>query len=75
MTRFVGASGGRFAGLPAKESLRLGARLNCRGVTEMFVASRGLQHHLINALGFPILVLMALAITTATGPLVQLLAR
>ncbi len=37
MTRFVGASGGHFAGLPAKESLRLGARLNCRGVIEPVV--------------------------------------
>jgi hypothetical protein len=31
--------------------------------------------HLINALGFTILVLMALATTTVTGPLVRLLAR
>ena len=37
MTRFADASGGHFAGLPAKESLRLGARLNCRGVTEPVV--------------------------------------
>ncbi len=49
--------------------------MNCRGVTELVVASVGLQYHLINALGFTILVLMALATTTVTGPLVRLLAR
>ncbi len=47
--------------------------MNCRGVTELVVASVGLQYHLINALGFTILGLMALA-ATVTGPLVRLLA-
>jgi Kef-type K+ transport system membrane component KefB len=75
VTTFAGASGGCFAGKPAQESLRLGARMNCRGVRELVVASVGLQYHLINALGFTILVLMALATTTVTGPLVWLLAR
>ena len=41
----------------------------------LVVASVGLQYHLINALGFTILVLMALLTTTLTGPLVRLLAR
>jgi len=74
VTTFAGASGGCFAGLPAKESLRLGTRMNCCGVTELLVASVGLQYHLLNALGFTILGLMALATTTLTGPLMRLLA-
>ena len=37
----------KFAGKPTKESLRLGVRMNCRGVTELVVASVGLQYHLI----------------------------
>ncbi len=73
VTTFASASRG--AASPAKESLRLGARMNCRGVTALVVASVGLQYHLLNALGLTILGLMALATTTLTGPLVQLLAR
>ena len=64
--RFAGVSRDSFAGMPAKESLWLGVRMNCCGVTEL------LQYRLINALGFMILVLTALATTTVTGPLVQL---
>ena len=33
--------------MPVKESLRLSARMNCRVVTELMVASVGLQYHLI----------------------------
>ncbi len=44
-------------------------------VTTFAGASVGLQYHLLNALGFTILGLMALATTTVTGPLVRLLAR
>jgi hypothetical protein len=44
-------------------------------VTTFAGASGGLQYHLIHALGFPILVRMALTTTTVTGPLVRLLAR
>jgi Kef-type K+ transport system membrane component KefB len=60
----------KFAGLPAKESLRLDVQMNCRGVTELVVASVALQYHLINALSFTILVLLALATTTVIVPLV-----
>jgi Kef-type K+ transport system membrane component KefB len=61
--------------MAAKESRWQGARMNCCGVTDLVVASVGLQYHLINALGFTILVPMALATTTLTDSLVRLLAR
>ncbi len=48
--------------------------MNWRGVTELVVASVGLQYHLLNALGFTILGLIALVTPTVTGPLVRLLA-
>jgi Kef-type K+ transport system membrane component KefB len=72
--KFLGASGAaRLAGLPARESLRLGALLNCRGVTEIGVAAIGWQYHLINDLGLTVLVLVALATTAMTGPLMTVL--
>ena len=52
VTRFAGASGGR---------------MNCPGVTELVVTGVGLQYHMINAPGFMILVLMALATDVVTG--------
>jgi Kef-type K+ transport system membrane component KefB len=74
VTKFVGAgSGARLAGLPAKESLRIGALMNCRGVTELIVASICLQYHVVNTLGFTILVLMALLTTAMTGPVLRLI--
>jgi Kef-type K+ transport system membrane component KefB len=72
VTKFVGAGGAaRLAGLPARESLRLGTLMNCRGVTELVVASIGLEYGLVNGLGFTILVLVAVLTTAATGPLMR----
>jgi Kef-type K+ transport system membrane component KefB len=72
--KFLGASGAaRLAGLPARESMRLGALLNCRGVTEIVVAAIGWQYHLINDLGLTVLVLVALVTTAMTGPLMNVL--
>jgi Kef-type K+ transport system membrane component KefB len=72
--KFIGSSGAaRLAGLPARESLRLGALLNCRGVTEIVVAAIGWQYHIINDLGLTVLVLVALVTTAMTGPLMNLL--
>jgi Kef-type K+ transport system membrane component KefB len=45
--------------------------MNCRGVTELVVASIGLAYGLINQLGFTILVLVAIVTTAATGPLTR----
>lgn len=72
--KFFGASGAaRLAGLPARESLRLGALLNCRGVTEIVVAAIGWQAHIINDFGLTVLVLVALVTTAMTGPLMNAL--
>jgi Kef-type K+ transport system membrane component KefB len=74
VTKLVGAGGAaRLAGLPARDAVRLGALMNCRGVTELVVATIGLQYGLLSELGFTILVLVAVITTAATGPLVHLL--
>jgi Kef-type K+ transport system membrane component KefB len=74
VTKFLGATGGaRVAGLGGHDALRLGALMNCRGVTELVVAAIGYQYHLINALGLTMLVLVALVTTATTGPLVRLI--
>jgi Kef-type K+ transport system membrane component KefB len=76
LTKFGGASGaGRLAGLPRRDALRVGALVNCRGVTELVIAGVGLQYHLINTFGFTILVLVALVTTVMSGPLLRLLGR
>ncbi|WP_086824637.1 cation:proton antiporter [Allokutzneria sp. NRRL B-24872] len=76
VAKFVGAGGGaKLAGMPTKDALTIGTLMNCRGVTELVVATIGLQYQLVNELGFTILVLIALITTAATGPLMQLLNR
>jgi len=72
LTKFFGTSfAARATGLPRNESYQLGALMNCRGVTELIVASVGLQYGLINEFGFTMLVLVALATTAMAGPLVK----
>lgn len=76
LSKFVGTAGAaRLVGLPTRDALSLGTLMNCRGVTELVVASIGFQYHLINALGLTILVLMALITTALTGPLMRLFVR
>ncbi|GAA2806124.1 cation:proton antiporter [Saccharopolyspora taberi] len=73
VTKFVGTAGAsRLAGMPSSDALRLGALMNCRGVTELVVATIGLQSQIINTLGFTVLVLVALITTATTGPLIKL---
>jgi Kef-type K+ transport system membrane component KefB len=75
-TKLAGAAGGGLlAGLPAREALRLGALLNCRGVTELVVVAIGFQLGLVSATGLTMLVLMALITTAVTGPAMRLLGR
>ncbi|TKK87211.1 cation/H(+) antiporter [Herbidospora galbida] len=70
--KVVGAGGGaRLAGLPGREAMSLGILMNCRGVTELVVASIGLSEGLINQLGFTMLVLVAVITTAVTGPLIR----
>lgn len=76
VSKFVGAGlGARMAGLRGREAAAVGALMNCRGVTELVVATVGLQHGLINGFGFTALVIMALVTTATTGPLINLILR
>lgn len=70
--KIVGAGGGaRLAGLPRNEALQVGTLMNCRGITELVVATIGLEYGLISPLGFTILVLVAVFTTAATGPVMR----
>ncbi|WP_186776771.1 cation:proton antiporter [Streptomyces salinarius] len=70
VTKVVGAGGAaRLAGLSGRESLRIGVLMNCRGVTELIVATIGHQAGLINDVCFTMLVLVAVATTALTGVL------
>lgn len=73
VAKFAGAGGAaKLAGLSTRESVRLGALMNCRGVTELVVATIGLQYGFVNELGFTMLVLVAIITTAATGPLMRM---
>ena len=72
-TKFAGATGGALlAGVSRGQAIQLGALMNCRGVTELVIATVGLQQGLINEFGYTVLVLVALATTALTGPLARL---
>lgn len=76
LTKMAGVGGGaRLAGIPTGAALRMGILMNCRGVTELVVASIGWQYRLINSLALTILVLMAIVTTIATAPLLKLVDR
>jgi Kef-type K+ transport system membrane component KefB len=75
-TKIVGAGvGARLAGLGGRDALRVGVLMNCRGVTELVVASIGYHVNLINRFGFTVLVLTALTTTLSTAPLIRVLNR
>lgn len=68
LTKIIGAGGGAWlAGIPWKESVHVGILMNCRGVTELVVATIGLKYGVINDLCFTILVLVAVITTAVTG--------
>jgi K+:H+ antiporter len=69
------AAGARLAGVTGRDALRVGALMNCRGVTELVVASIGYQFHLINQFGLTVLVLTALVTTLGTAPMMHALSR
>ncbi|WP_414939623.1 cation:proton antiporter [Amycolatopsis sp. cmx-11-51] len=76
LTKLLGAGGAaRLAGLPGRQAIQLGTLMNCRGVTELVVATIGLKHGLVNQLGFTILVLVAVVTTAITGPVMRVLIR
>jgi Kef-type K+ transport system membrane component KefB len=60
---------GRMQRWPASASAGLGILLNCRGVTELAIASVGLQAHLIGPYAFAMLCAIAIVTTAVTAPL------
>ncbi|MGO9103211.1 MAG: cation:proton antiporter [Mycobacterium sp.] len=65
----VGLMAGRMLRWPLTTSAQLGVLLNCRGVTELAIASIGLQAHLIGPYAFAMLCSLAIVTTAATAPL------
>ncbi len=65
----------RLTDLSWRDSARLGAMMNCRGLTELIILNAGLSAGLLSPSLFAMLVLMALMTTAVTGPLLRLLNR
>jgi Kef-type K+ transport system membrane component KefB len=65
----VGLIAGRMQRWPRTTSAELGVLLNCRGVTELAIASIGLQAHLIGPYAFAMLCALAIVTTAVTAPL------
>jgi Kef-type K+ transport system membrane component KefB len=76
----VGKLGGsavaaRLTGMGWRDSLQLGALMNTRGLMEFIALNIGYDLGILSSRTFTMLVLMALATTMLTGPLLTLLAR
>jgi Kef-type K+ transport system membrane component KefB len=71
----VTAGAARLTGAGWRESLSLGALMNCRGLTELVVLNIGLQLRVISPVVFTMLVIMTLVSTVATAPCLSLIAR
>jgi Kef-type K+ transport system membrane component KefB len=72
--KFGGTFGAaRWTGLSWRTSTSLGLLMNTRGLMELIVLNVGLQLRIISPTLFAMMVLMALATTMATTPLLQLL--
>jgi len=65
----VGLLAGRMHRWPLTTSAQLGIALNCRGITELAIASVGLQAHLIGPYAFAMLSALAIVTTAVTAPL------
>jgi Kef-type K+ transport system membrane component KefB len=65
----------RWMGLSANESLRLGALMNTRGITEIVLLGVGLELGVLDARLYSILVVTALVTTIATGPILNVLGQ
>lgn len=75
-TATLGKFGGTFAaarlsGMGMRESAGLGALMNTRGLMELIVLNVGLDLKIISPPLFAMMVLMALATTLATGPIMR----
>jgi Kef-type K+ transport system membrane component KefB len=72
--KFVGAfSAARLSGVGAREAAMLGALMNTRGLMELIVLNIGLELGVITPRLFAMMVLMALATTMSTAPLLKAL--
>src|ERR1700728_5491190 len=65
----VGLLVGRMQRWPLTTSAQLGISLNCRGITDLAIASVGLQAHLIGPYAFALLGALAIVTTAVTAPL------
>jgi Kef-type K+ transport system membrane component KefB len=65
----VGFVAGRMQCWTMTASAELGVLLNCRGVTELAIATVGLQAHLIGPYAFAMLCALAIVTTAVTAPL------
>ncbi|MER7864821.1 cation/H(+) antiporter [Amycolatopsis sp. WAC 04197] len=65
----------RLTGVGWRESLSLGALMNCRGLTELVVLNVGLQLKVISPAVFAMLVIMTLVSTIATAPALTLISK
>lgn len=61
----------RSQGLPARPAAALGALMNTRGLTELVILGIGLQLKLLDGTLYSLLVVMAVATTAMTGPLLS----
>ncbi len=76
----VGKFGGsfiaaRFTGMNSRDASALGVLMNTRGLAELIVLNIGLQLRVINPRVFAMLVVMSLATTLATSPILYLIRR
>ncbi|MEV6548977.1 cation:proton antiporter [Streptomyces sp. NPDC051597] len=70
--KFTGAFGAaRLTGATPREATALGVLLNCRGLTELVILNVGLGLGVIDTRLFTAMVLMAVATTLMTGPLLE----
>jgi Kef-type K+ transport system membrane component KefB len=65
----------RITGMNWRESLQLGALMNSRGLMELIALNIGLDLGVLSPRIFTMLVIMALATTTLTGPLLTLFSK
>ncbi len=68
-----GAAAARWSGLRWRDSLAVGALMNTRGLMELVALNIGYELGLVTPALFAMLVVMALATTLLTGPLLELL--
>ncbi|MET0132095.1 MAG: cation:proton antiporter [Kibdelosporangium sp.] len=74
--KWVGSTvAARLSGIGWRESLSLGALMNCRGLTELVVLNVGLQLKVITPTVFALLVIMTLVSTVITSPALTVIAR